>query len=125
MTSFYIMTRNGQFIRSKDTPNQCVKVGKQIYEYEIKLLFHGNIELDKNGFIVKHEEIDEIIQKLNLSGSCEEMHKTLSKAISQFFQFKLIGYKAIIKPPLYKNEVLIASLDYCWVNNPILLPLLK
>ncbi len=125
MTNCYVMTRSGQFISSKDTPNQCVKIGKQIYEYEVKLLFRGDIELDENGFIIRHEEIDEIIQKLSLSGSCEEMHKTLSKAISQFFQFKLIGYKAVIKPPLYKNETLIASLDYCWINDSILLPLLK
>lgn len=122
---YFVMTRKGQFKPSHDTNNQCVKVGKQIYDYELKLLFEGNVELDDNGFIIRHEEIDELIQKMELSGSCEQMNLQISKEISQFFMFKLIGLKSMITPPVYKHEILIASVNYCWVKENNLLSLLN
>lgn len=126
---YYLMTRKGQFQPAINTENQCVKTGRQIYEYEVKLLFNGDINLDMNGFIIKHEEIDEFIKNLSFSGSCEQMHKKLSAELSYFIktekQISLLGYKAIITPPMYKHEILIASLNYCWVDRTDLLPLLN
>lgn len=113
------MTRSGSFIPSQSTDNQCVKVGNEQYDYTLKLVFSTNQILDNDDFIIRHEEIDEQIQRTILNGSCEFMHRQLFSSLKAFFNSKdiiVIGYKATILPYGVPEKQLIASLNYIWTT---------
>jgi len=113
----YRMTRNGEFFRSENTPNQCKVKGHMRYEYQLVLVFDPRLRLDKDGFIIDHAELDDCIKKLELSGSCEEMHKHVFSGVRKLMRKKSIplrGYKAIIKPfPAGQ-----AHMEYLWSHSP-------
>lgn len=122
------MSRKGTFKTHKPTENQCSREGEPLYTYEIKLVFLGAIKLDEEGFIVRHERIDSLVQSTLLFGSCEEMHRILFDAINEAFKHNRIqikAYKATISPDLGHREELLASLDYIWTDKFVYLPLLS
>lgn len=84
MKNYFIMYRRGEFHPSVMTNNQCGVKGVDKYFYSLKMLFDGDLQLDKDDFIVDHQMIDDIICSMKLSGSCEDMQRNIVAAIEPF-----------------------------------------
>lgn len=85
----------------------------------MRMVFSHKIALDKDSFITDHVNIDKLIQSLKLSGSCEQMHKTICEAYKAFFlkkNLKLLACKCTIQPIIGFNEKQLAYIDYVYVN---------
>lgn len=117
---FYIITRSGIFIPSEFTGNQCKEVGHKSYNYHIKMVFlREEVDLNKEGYVVDHAEIGDLIHYLHLSGSCEEMHLKIHEALKNFFELKGIefhGYRCTIQPDAYLGH---ASIEYVFLQDNI------
>jgi len=103
--NFFTMTRRGHIVPKKSTKNQCKTQGHKKYFYEVKIVFSGLVELDKNGFIVKHEDLDKAIKASPAVGSCEQVHLDLRERLHRFFADKKLnwyvkGFKCTIYPTL-------------------------
>lgn len=101
MTSYFIMNRTGEFEPYGMTSNQCKAPEHKKYYYHLKLVFDGECELDKDAFIVDHQEIDDLVASLPLLGSCEQMQLQLSRQLLPMFQDRdipLLACKCVIKP---------------------------
>lgn len=112
---FYVMTRNGKFYPARMTKNQCKVEGHSSYSYSLRMVFSNTIKLDNNAFITDHAEVDEMIQKLPLIGSCEQMHQTICTALKAFFKskkLKLEGCKCTIIP----GKSPAAFMDYYYIG---------
>lgn len=102
MQSISLITRNGIISTNKSTSNQCGSVGVYIYEYELKILFSNKAKLDKNGFLIDHQDIDDAVKKVKI-GSCEEMAERILSEIEKLLNSKEIpffGLKVKIQPLL-------------------------
>src|SRR5579885_2190456 len=84
MKNYFIMYRRGQFHPSVMTNNQCGVMGVPEYYYSLKLVFDGDLKLDKDDFIIDHQVLDDIIQGLKLSSSCEDMQRKICEALTPF-----------------------------------------
>lgn len=105
MTGYFKMTRRGTFKPSTSTHNQCKVMGFSEYLYEIVMVFTDSTPLDENGFFIDHANIDNAIQMGDISGSCEEMHPKIYRAVMDAFknehqpmQRYPVAYKCVIKP---------------------------
>jgi hypothetical protein len=103
--NFFTMTRRGSLVPEKPTKNQCKAPGHKQYYYEVKIVFSGLVDLDKNGFIVKHEDLDAAIKNGPVGGSCEQMHLDIRERLHAFFKKKKLtlyvkGFKCTIYPTL-------------------------
>jgi hypothetical protein len=103
--NFFTMTRRGSLVPKKHTTNQCKAEGHSRYYYEVKIVFSGLADLDADGFIVKHEDLDEAIQESPAVGSCEQMHLDIRERLHAFFKSKDLhyyvkGFKCTIYPTL-------------------------
>lgn len=115
--SYYIMNRRGTIKPDTVTDNQCAKPAHPEYHYHVKVMFEGKHPLDKRQFLLDHVEIDQFIQKLELVGSCEEMHKLVEAELPTFLENKgldLVCYKAVIAPSKNPGE---AWLEYVWARK--------
>lgn len=125
MTSFYVMNRTGKFEPDYYDDNQCKAKGHLEYHYHIKLVFEGACKLNDDGFIIDHQEIDDVIQNLGLQGSCEEMHldirKKLIPALTEHFGLPLLACKCVIHPTKTPGA---AWLEYVSLKDKASLPLL-
>lgn len=102
---FFTMTRRGTLHPSKRTSNQCKGPGHPKYFYMVNIVFRGDVPLDKDKFIVKHEELDAAIRKASADGSCEEMHLVIRQKIHAFFKAKklsiyVVAFKCTIYPSI-------------------------
>jgi hypothetical protein len=102
---FFTMTRKGTLHPSKRTSNQCKQPEHSEYFYVVNIVFRGDVPLDKNKFIVKHEELDAAIRNSFTNGSCEEMHLIIRQKIRAFFKAKkltsyIVAFKCTIYPTL-------------------------
>lgn len=116
-TSFYIMNRRGTFTPNLTTTNQCAKPGHPEYQYHIKMVFDGEQPLDNREFLIDHQEVDDFIKKLELVGSCEEMHLMLRSELPAFMEEKSLefaAYKAVIHPSKIAG---VAWLEYVWART--------
>src|SRR6202000_1156902 len=77
LMEWFIMHRNGNFVPTAESSNQCKVMGHTSYNYTLSLIFPGTIKLDDQSFIVDHSEIDRLIQSLDLLGSCEQMQQLI------------------------------------------------
>lgn len=115
---FYIMYRNGIIVPPHSTPNQCKVEGHPVYYYTIAMVFPKAVQLDDNQFIIDHAYVDALIsQQLRLTGSCEEMHKTICKHVRELFEEKgitLIACKCTLKPSLGENQ---AYMEYVYLRS--------
>lgn len=103
--NFFTMTRRGHIVPKKATRNQCKGPGHDKYFYEVKIVFSGLVDLDKNGFIIKHEDIDKAIKASPAIGSCEQMHLDIRERLHTFFKKKELtlyvsGFKCTLYPTL-------------------------
>lgn len=97
--SFYILTRRGIFRPSEFTNNQCKEYGWKEYHYQIAVVVDSH--LDRDGFIIDHQRIDNMIQGMKLSGSCEQMHNSICSDLQQLLtghDVNLYACKTIICP---------------------------
>lgn len=116
---YYSMTRNGEFVPHKTTPNQCKVQGHPAYNYSVKMIFPMSVKLDEHGFVVDHTFIDKTIHALKLEGSCEEMHHVLCSAVRDLFEkakIPLYGYKCSIIPDMRVGD---AYMDYIYISEEI------
>lgn len=98
-----VMHRRGEFNPAQRTDNQCKVRGHHNYKYH--LMFICDPKLDKSGFLIDHQLIDDSIQEVDLQGSCEEMHLQLTQCFEKLMKkaklYKHIyAYKCIISPTL-------------------------
>lgn len=101
MKSYYVMNRSGEFEPIRPTSNQCKEPGHLRYGYELRMCFFGAMQLDQNQFILDHQLVDDLVQSLALTGSCEEMHKLISRQLRTMMTRKnieLAACKCTIKP---------------------------
>lgn len=115
MEQVYLMHRRGKFKPFQHTSNQCK--GKYHSEYHYHIMFLCNVKLDKNGFLLDHQLIDDAIQDIQLSGSCEEMHLTLKDCFDEVMKKSklkrnVLAYKAIISPTIPNG---VAYMEYIQV----------
>lgn len=89
MKNYFIMYRRGEFHPSVMSSNQCGVEGVPTYFYSLKLVFDGDLKLNKDDFIVDHQVLDDIIQGLTLTSSCEDMQRAICSAITPFLSEKL------------------------------------
>lgn len=82
--SYFVMTRRGTFRPTHYTSNQCKEPGWPEYSYELRMVFRGEMDLDKDGFIVDHAEINHMIQKMQLTGSCEKFTIAILGSLDKF-----------------------------------------
>lgn len=95
----YVMTRNGGFTPKKHTKSQCSRKGTQSYNYQVRLAFSSDVNLDDDDMIIDHTEIDKAITTLQPVGSCEVMHPAIFDAVKNTLDKKdieLAGYKCTI-----------------------------
>lgn len=126
--NLYIMTRKGTFRPSGLSDNQCARDGHSLYHYIVKVICPGDLRLDKDDFIIKHEDIDEIIQISVLEGSCENMINTIVRNIINLFKVKaimLLGIKCTIKPKLLPDSYIEKMWTIPTKSGDLIIPLLS
>lgn len=97
----YIMERKGFFKSFKSSDNQCKGKGHLNYSYQIKIAFSRKCLLDKSYFLIDHQHIDDVIQKITFKSSCEVMHQNILKELKLLFYNKklnILAIKTTIKP---------------------------
>ena len=112
MDSVFIMHRTGHFRPKSSTSNQCKAPGHTLYEYSLKMVFEGNIKLDERKFIIDHQDVDDLIQKVTLTGSCEQMHQTISRRLQTMMKIRkidMVACKCLIVPAGAKT---VAQLEF-------------
>lgn len=112
----YVMSRTGKFKPKRMTSNQCRGKGHPDYHYKVNVVFSPNAELDKNSFLIDHQEIDDCVQKCKLVGSCETMHIAILEELRSMFGDKdipVIGIRSTIFPVLEGGS---AVLSYTWIS---------
>lgn len=117
---YYSMTRNGEFVPHKMTPNQCRQENHPAYNYSLRMIFPKTIILDEHGFIIDHAFIDNTIHKLKLEGSCEQMHQLICTSIRDLFEkgkIPLYGCKCSIIPDMRIGD---AFMDYIYISEDLL-----
>lgn len=98
--SYFLMTRRGSFKPAHSTPNQCKEPGYSEYNYELRMVFDGNVPLDRNNFIVDHGKIDAMVRDLGLIGSCEDMTARILTALDAFMDaagIPMLACRCIVK----------------------------
>lgn len=120
MEGYFVMHRVGTY-KTQPTPNGCRSVVQKDFNYEFKMLFPGDMILNKDSQILDHSHIDAMVRKLKPKGSCEQMHLTIMKALPLFMERKkitLAAYKATIRPVIKPGEhVPPAFMEYVWANS--------
>lgn len=119
------MHRRGTFQPSENTSNQCKAEGHPEYHYHLAMVFSSAQALDKNEFIIAHEKIDKLIQKITLKGSCEIMHKKICSRLRGALERKgieLLGSKCRISPTLPNGP---AYLEYVYLKDSSIAPILS
>lgn len=113
---YFVMSRRGHFTAEGITNNQCAVPGHPKYQYRFKLMFEGDMPLDQRAFILDHNEIDEFMQNLLLSGSCEEMQKLIEMELPDMMRERsipLVAFRcAIIADPTAP-----AFLEFAWARS--------
>ena len=78
---FLRITRTGFVAVEKATQNQCRDVGHRYYRFQVSAVV-PDTQLDGNGFVIDHSELNDISTKaIEQSGSCEQMCIRVGKAI--------------------------------------------
>lgn len=81
---YLVLNRTGDLIATRSL-NQCRAVNTPVYHYHAQLVFtdiHGSSLLDGQQYVVPHELVDETLQKLSWSGSCEQVALQAATALN-------------------------------------------
>jgi hypothetical protein len=125
---FFIMHRMGNFKIALDTKNQCRAVGQHDFQYKLRMVFDAEKALDKDDYLIPHEDIDATLRKIKVAGSCERVQKQLCDALIILMQERkvpLLGFKCTVLPThlYYGRQVVLqnvpAWLDYVWVADSV------
>lgn len=122
-----IMHRRGTFKPVQMTCNQCKVYGTEEYNYSITMIFSPKLRLDKMGFIIDHQAIDDIIQNLGLKGSCEQMQDAICEHLcGEFKKMKIPMWacKISIGAVLADGSQLQGWMHKTWAQKPKYLELL-
>lgn len=98
------MTRNGTIEVKIPTTNQCRKKDHTEFSYNIVILFHKHVQLDKKKFIIDHVEIDNALQAIHFQGSCEEIQLLIVDTLNDLFLYNkrlkdnVMAFKCVLKP---------------------------
>ena len=107
MRSNCVISRRGILnAKGSKTDNQCAKRGHETYQYEIRVLFDPATKLDKSGWIIDHQLLDDAIQKAQID-SCEIMSKQILDAVEALLRKKklrCIAIKLRIRPSFVAEE---------------------
>lgn len=123
--SYFVMNRLGTFTPIGSQDNQCVNTGEKVYDYFVRLVFDGTMQLDEKEFIIDHMEVDQIIQSLTLRSSCEAMTKHISDSLRMVFSGKKIPLLALkVRATAADGRRKAAWLEHSWTKDDVLLPLL-
>lgn len=114
---FFVMNRRGEFTPEDKTPNQCVKPGHPSYKYRLKMMFEGDMALDHRAFILDHQEVDDEIKKMLLSGSCEEMQRLISQELPEFMSEKSIPMVCFRCSIVSGDPAAPAFLEFAWARS--------
>lgn len=117
MNQFFVIKRRGTFsLEPVDSSrNQCFKVGHSLYNYHVIIAVID--KLDKKGFILEHELIDNTINHKNslIVGSCEQMHNQMHKVLLDLPVSKnFIALKTVIYPA---GIDYVAHMEKYWINS--------
>lgn len=88
------------------TSNQCKTTGHTDYRYELQVHCGMGTKLDRDGFIIDHQHLDNAVQKVHLS-SCEKMGAEIISQVSRVLLLKDIPYQKIslrLQPVLNQQE---------------------
>jgi hypothetical protein len=111
----YILNRKGNF-KTTESLNQCKDVGHNNYFYHLQIVTKG---LDKDGFVIEHQEVQDAIEAAQLYGSCEELSKKIFKIVKRLMKGqKFYAYRSTIAP---KREfgALDSYMEFKWYNKKI------
>jgi hypothetical protein len=100
MTSYFVMNRTGEFEPSGMTANQCGREGVGKYFYALKMVFEGACKLNEDDFIIDHQAIDDLVNEIELAGSCEAMQLRIKNALVPFlckqYGLPMLAYKCTL-----------------------------
>ena len=98
--AYFIMNRVGTFRPAHTTANQCKEPGWPEYSYNLRMVFDGNMKLDKNDFIVDHAQVDAMVRELGLTGSCEDIGTRVLNALDAFMaerKIPMVACRCVIR----------------------------
>lgn len=91
----FTLNRTGTFVLDGTSKNQCRTVGHRSFSYHVQLKV-GVGQLDKNGFIVDHEVINNAVQKaVEMPTSCEVLCESICKEIESSLKRRKIKFQSI------------------------------
>ena len=90
------MTRTGTLLPTYATANQCKNVGETHYIYEIVCLFEE--VLDSKGFLIDHNDINNVVKNNQNVGSCEECLITIADNLQKILPKSCRKFSITIKP---------------------------
>lgn len=79
------------------------------------MIFPNTIKLNHKAQICDHFDIDAMIQRLKIFGSCEEMHKIICEGYKKFFKSKGLTLLAC-KASIFPVENPMANIDYVFIS---------
>lgn len=87
-SQLFTINRHGVFTTSKSVRNQCKSPGHTQYDYVVRV--KCPTELDDNGFVIDHNEIDRVVQHaVQDINSCEK----ICLIISEYLMVTLVARK--------------------------------
>jgi hypothetical protein len=105
---YFIMNRVGQIKLKADSKNQCKAIGHRDFQYQLRMVFDGTMKLDSRQYILDHQDVDTMIQKIGFIGSCEQIHQVLMLKLVAFMAKKKIPMRAarcVLKPIINTGHV--------------------
>lgn len=107
MKKYSVITRNGILnVKGKSTDNQCAKKAHEVYQYTLKVLFTSNVKLNKTGWIIDHQLLDDAVQK-TVVDSCEIMSDSILNNVEVVLKendVTCVGIKLQIRPLFVVEE---------------------
>jgi hypothetical protein len=95
----FIMNRSGLFDLFNKSTNQCKAIGHRIFSYSVRIT--AGDKLDKDGFIIDHQIIDNLIQSDVEANSCELIAKSIAISLNELLiseDVAVIEIHVVIKP---------------------------
>lgn len=122
--TIHTITRKGTYEPYSASMNQCKDIGHGKYGFEVVAAFGP--ELNENGWLVDHNDINNAIQDFEIEGSCEEMHKQILGAVkariakvTEGTSVKCLGFKISIYADMTKTRTVAYMRTYHAIADPI------
>lgn len=107
MKKFSVINRNGIVnVKGKSSYNQCAKEKHEVYQYTLKVLFSSTTKLNKTGWIIDHQLLDDAVQQ-TVVNSCEIMSDSILNNVEKVLKankLTCIGIKLQFRPLFVVEE---------------------